>query len=64
MVKHNAYKQAAPNFAYSFIKFEEKKNPPTRLLQPTRVLETWEYFLKSAVFFWSKLFSYFWRQKW
>ena len=25
MVKHNAYKQAAPNFAYSFIKFEEKK---------------------------------------
>jgi hypothetical protein len=34
------YRQAAPNFAYSFIKFEEKFQP-TRLFQPTCLLGSW-----------------------
>ena len=36
------YRQAAPNFAYSFI-ILKKKFQPIRLFQPTRLLESWEY---------------------
>ena len=36
------FRQVAPNFAYLFIKFEEKFQP-TRLFQSTRLLESWEW---------------------
>ena len=39
------YRQTAPNFSYSSIKFEEKVQP-SRLFQPTGLLETWEYIHK------------------
>ena len=37
------YRQAAPNRAYSFFKFEEK-------FQPTRLLESWEYLFGDTYF--------------
>ena len=34
------YRQAAPNFAYLFIKFKEKSQPTRGFYQPTRLFET------------------------